>query len=168
MNTLISFTRSTSSLQRAAAKRTTTSYRSFSSTLATHDAPQKLTGEEVAASVRLLTYQGTPFPWVAVSNEINWSMVVVTEVTALIGLKYLISRHCLVAFLHFVTVSDKRKQINNENLCFHGLQSSVVFYESNGVVGRKNGPSSRMAERIQSSGSDIDDTWCRWRLPKGM
>jgi len=68
MNTLKSFTRSVSSLQRAATKITTASCRSFSSTLSTHDAPQKFTNDEVAASVRLLTYQGTPFPWVA-TNE---------------------------------------------------------------------------------------------------
>ena len=76
MNTLRSFTRTYSSLQRAAAKRTTTLYPSFSSTVATNDAPQKLTEQEVAASVRLLTYQGTPFPWVVVSGEINWLLVV--------------------------------------------------------------------------------------------
>lgn len=49
---------------------------SFSSTAATNEAPEKLTEQEVAASVRLLTYQGTPFPWVAVSGEINISMSV--------------------------------------------------------------------------------------------
>jgi len=69
MNTLISFTRSTSSLQRAAAKKSTTSYRFLSSTVATNDAPQKLTDQEVAASVRLLTYQGTPFPWVPIKEN---------------------------------------------------------------------------------------------------
>ena len=66
MSALTSFARSTSRWQRAAAKRTTL-HRSFSSTLAKSEAPQKLSKDEVAASVRLLTYQGTPFPWVAVS-----------------------------------------------------------------------------------------------------
>jgi hypothetical protein len=80
MNILKSFARSVSSLQRIATKTTTTSCRSFSSTLSTHDAPQKFTTDEVAASVRLLTYQGTPFPWVAVSNEIINSLW--TEITA--------------------------------------------------------------------------------------
>ena len=94
MNTLRPFTRTSSFLQRAATKRTTTLYRSFSSTVAANDAPSKLTEQEVAASVRLLTYQGTPFPWVAVSGEINWLLVV--EITvAEIGLIYLPSFcHC--------------------------------------------------------------------------
>ena len=66
MNALTSFARTSSLLQRAAAKRTTL-HRSFSSTVAKSEAPQKLSKDEVAASVRLLTYQGTPFSWVAVS-----------------------------------------------------------------------------------------------------
>lgn len=69
MNTLRPFTRTSSFLQRAATKRTTTLYRSFSSTVAANDAPSKLTEQEVAASVRLLTYQGTPFPWVATKEN---------------------------------------------------------------------------------------------------
>ena len=80
MNALTPFVRPTMFLQRAAAKRTTTraSYRFFSSTIATNDTSQKLTEKEVAASVRLLTYQGTPFPWVAVRfvpyhESIHWS-----------------------------------------------------------------------------------------------
>ena len=77
MNTLSSIAWSTSLLRRAAAKRTSTSlYQSFSSTVVANSAPQKLTEQEVAASVRLLTYQGTPFPWVAVSDELNLSMSV--------------------------------------------------------------------------------------------
>lgn len=69
MNTLTSLGRSTSALQRAASQRKPTSLiRSFSPT-ATSNAPEKLTEDEVAASVRLLTYQGTPFPWVAVSDD---------------------------------------------------------------------------------------------------
>mmetsp|Transcript_16916 Transcript_16916/g.34913 ORF Transcript_16916/g.34913 Transcript_16916/m.34913 type:complete len:159 (+) Transcript_16916:121-597(+) len=69
MNKLISLARSTSVLRRAVSQRKPTSLiRSFSPTTATCNAPQKFTEEEVAASVRLLTYQGTPFPWVA-KNE---------------------------------------------------------------------------------------------------
>jgi hypothetical protein len=71
MNTHVFLTRSTPCLHRAAAKKTIAWCRSFSSTVAVKDTPEKLTDQEVAASVRLLTYQGTPFPWVAVSDEIN-------------------------------------------------------------------------------------------------
>mmetsp|Transcript_17972 Transcript_17972/g.44750 ORF Transcript_17972/g.44750 Transcript_17972/m.44750 type:complete len:159 (-) Transcript_17972:76-552(-) len=69
MSTLTSIARSTSVLQRAVSQRKSTSLiRSFSPTAASFNAPQKLTVGEVAASVRLLTYQGTPFPWVT-KNE---------------------------------------------------------------------------------------------------
>jgi 4a-hydroxytetrahydrobiopterin dehydratase len=71
MNILTAFSRSSSSLKRTAAKKTSTSYRSFSSISATDNVPQKLTGQEVAASVRLLTYQGTPFPWVATKENLS-------------------------------------------------------------------------------------------------
>ncbi len=70
MSTLTSIARSTSVLQRAVSQRKSTSLiRSFSPTAASFNAPQKLTVGEVAASVRLLTYQGTPFPWVTVSDD---------------------------------------------------------------------------------------------------
>ena len=81
MNAAASFARTASLVQRAAAKRTTTPLlvRSFSSK---NEGPQKLTKDEVAASVRLLTYQGTPFPWVAVSFWINyWSRIKATAAT---------------------------------------------------------------------------------------
>ena len=64
---VISLSRLNSSSQSASAKRVLSPCRAFSSTRSTNDVPQKLTDQEVAASVRLLTYQGTPFPWVAVS-----------------------------------------------------------------------------------------------------
>ncbi|VEU39055.1 unnamed protein product [Pseudo-nitzschia multistriata] len=33
------------------------------------DGPKKFGDEEVAASVRLITYQGTPFPWIAAKDN---------------------------------------------------------------------------------------------------
>ena len=75
ISNLMPFARSRASFQRirfgetVVAKTTMTTHRSFLSTPSACSAPQKLTGEEVAASVRLLTYQGTPFPWVTVSKR---------------------------------------------------------------------------------------------------
>ena len=43
----------------------TTTFRSFSSN--NDNKPKKLSEDEIKASLRLLSYQGTPFPWAAVS-----------------------------------------------------------------------------------------------------
>mmetsp|Transcript_1783 Transcript_1783/g.3896 ORF Transcript_1783/g.3896 Transcript_1783/m.3896 type:complete len:156 (+) Transcript_1783:189-656(+) len=50
-------------LRALSAARTTSTVRCFS------DEPQKLGDDAIAASVRLLTYQGTPFPWVAAKDN---------------------------------------------------------------------------------------------------
>mmetsp|Transcript_10537 Transcript_10537/g.24633 ORF Transcript_10537/g.24633 Transcript_10537/m.24633 type:complete len:167 (-) Transcript_10537:140-640(-) len=79
ISNLMLFARSRASFQRirfgetVVAKTTMTTHRSFLSTPPACSAPQKLTGEEVAASVRLLTYQGTPFPWVTTKENIQIS-----------------------------------------------------------------------------------------------
>ena len=44
----------------------TTTFRSFSSNN-DNNKPKKLSEDEIKASLRLLSYQGTPFPWAAVS-----------------------------------------------------------------------------------------------------
>lgn len=56
----------------AAAALTQTTTLRWSSTETNASSGEKLSDEAVAASVRLLTYQGTPFPWIAVSN-ILWT-----------------------------------------------------------------------------------------------
>jgi hypothetical protein len=43
----------------------TTTFRYFSSN--NDNKPKKLSEDEIKASLRLLSYQGTPFPWAAVS-----------------------------------------------------------------------------------------------------
>ena len=168
MNKLISLARSTSVLQRAVSQRKPTSLiRSFSPTTATCNAPQKFTEEEVAASVRLLTYQGTPFPWVAVSDDCVDRCAWKSQLWRIDKASKPPRHCCLFSFLRLRFVPEKRKQGNHQNFYFCGFQSSVVFHESNSLVGRKNGPPSRMVQRVQSSGSNINHARLRRRLKKG-
>jgi len=120
---VISLSRLNSSSQSASAKRVLSPCRAFSSTRSTNDVPQKLTDQEVAASVRLLTYQGTPFPWVAVSYVYELPHTVGVTIEVVFGLK--ISRYFLASFIFCcirrqTTVNQSQKHTTLLILTKHG------------------------------------------------
>ena len=105
----------------------TTTFRSFSSNN-DNNKPKKLSEDEIKASLRLLSYQGTPFPWAAVSLlfcHVNISFTVVLVDQRLVwnnmllnswkgdSVRFYIIIMCAVCFLFLsCTFPGKRQECN--------------------------------------------------------